>query len=101
MPTNNLLNVPYFEIPCFLYLCSTGIKKVVLLNPENNAGKNLCKPLKKGNFKNVLLSKIFKEHPVSKQLSFKINRLIELANLEEIILIILSFLLFLIPPTKE
>ena len=52
-------------------------------------------------FKNILLSKTFKEHPVSVQPSFKIIDLILFAILEDSILIRLSLRLDLIPPTNE
>ena len=57
-------------------------------------------PSKKGKDKKISLSKIFKEHPVSLQLSLSIKFLIRLAILEDTNLIILSFLLILIPLTN-
>ena len=48
-----------------------GLIVVDLPFPENKAGKNLCIPSKKGNDKKVFLSKTFKEHPVSRQLSLR------------------------------
>ena len=56
--------------------------------------------IKKGNRRKIFLSNIFSEHPVSSQLSFNMNFLIRFAILEEKIFTKLSFLLFLIPPTK-
>ena len=47
------------------------------------------------------LLNIFKEHPVSLHLSLKINDLIEFAIRDEIILIRVSFLLSLNPPTRS
>ena len=57
-------------------------------------------PSKKGKDKKIFLSKIFKEQPVSLQLSLSIKFLIKLAILEDTNLIILSFLLILIPLTN-
>ena len=65
------------------------------------AGKNLCKPSKKGKLKKISLSKTFKEQPVSTQLSFSIKDLIWLAIFEDINFQKLSFLFFLIPPINE
>ena len=56
--------------------------------------------IKKRRVKNTFLSKTFNPQPVSIQSSFKINLRIEFAILEEIILVKLSILLFLIPPTN-
>ena len=57
-------------------------------------------PLKKGKLRNTFFSNTFKEQPVSVQLSFKTKRLKALAILDETILINVSFLLNLIPPTR-